>query len=247
MSSPVRWMSVFIDVPPDSVDPSVAFWAGVSGATLGEAMGDDGEFLPLERDGADACLWIQRLGEGEPSCHPDLYVDDVDASAEHAVGLGAAVTGRFDGLVVLTSPGGLPFCLVRHRGQHRRPVPSGPQDARCLADQVCFDIPPGRFDAECDFWASLTGWEHTDDDPHDEFHRLTRPSGIPYAVLLQRLDDDQPTVAAHLDLACDDRDAVATWHESLGAQVVHRAEGWTVMRDPSGTVYCNTGRRPGDV
>ena len=246
MSSPVRWMSLFIDVPPASLDASVAFWAEVSGTVRGAAIGNDGEFFPLEREGADACLWLQRTLDGGPACHPDLYVDDEEAIAQHAVALGASIALRSRGLVVLTSPGGLPFCLVRHRGQHRRPGPSGPQDARCHVDQICFDIPPDRFEDEGGFWASLTGWEHTDRDPDDEFARLTRPDEVPFAVLLQRLDDNQPAVTAHLDLSCEDRDAAAAWHESLGAEVVERTAAWTVMRDPVGLTYCNTRRRPGD-
>jgi hypothetical protein len=237
-------MSLFVDVPPTSLDASVAFWAEVSGSALGQAVGDDGEFLPLKQEGADACLWLQRTREGGPACHPDLYVEDVEAVAAEADELGACVAMRMDGLVVLESPGGLPFCLVRYRGQHRRPQPAGPKDARCLVDQVCIDIPSGRFDEEGHFWASLTGWEHTDPNPDDEFARLTRPDGIPYGVLLQRLDDEQPAVSAHLDLSCDDRDAVSGWHESLGAKVVERAEHWTVLRDPVGLVYCNTDRLP---
>jgi hypothetical protein len=243
----VRWMSLFVDVPPESVDSSLAFWAELCGAELGRPAGDHGEFLPLEREGADACLWLQRTGEGGPACHLDLYVEDEEAVAAHAVDLGADITLRSDGLVVLTSPGGMPFCLVRHRGQHRLPQPAGPHGARCLVDQICLDIPPDRFDDEGRFWASLTGWHHTDENPQDEFARLTRPDGIPFAVLLQRLDDDQPAVSAHLDLSCEDRDAVVSWHESLGAQVVERCEHWTVMRDPVGMTYCNTGRHPGDV
>ncbi len=66
-------------------------------------------------------------------------------------------------------------------------------------------------------------------------------------MLLQRLDDEQPAVSAHLDLSCEDRDAVSAWHASLGAEVVERTDGWTVMRDPVGLTYCNTGRRPGEV
>lgn len=240
-------MSLFVDVPPASLDGSAAFWAKVSGGALGDPTGNDGEFFPLERDGADACLWLQRTLGGEPACHPDLYVEDEEAVAAQAVELGATITLRNGGLVVLASPGGLPFCLVRHRGQHRLPEPAGPRATRCLVDQICLDIPPDRFDEEGRFWASLTGWEHTDDDPDDEFARLTRPDGIPFAVLLQRLDDDQPAVSAHLDLSCEDRDAVASWHESLGAEIVERCEHWTVMRDPVGMTYCNTGRRPGKV
>jgi hypothetical protein len=240
-------MSLFVDVPSDALDASADFWGAVSGSVLGAAVGDDDEFFPLEREDTDACLWLQRTREGGPACHPDLYVGDEEAAAKEAMDLGARFTLRSEGLVVLTSPGGLPFCLVRYRGQHRRPDPSGPSGARCLVDQVCFDIPPDRFDDEGRFWASLTGWQHVDHDPDDEFARLVRPDDIPYAVLLQRLDDQQPAVSAHLDLSCEDRDTVSEWHESLGAEVVERSCHWTVMRDPVGMTYCNTGRRPGDV
>jgi hypothetical protein len=70
---------------------------------------------------------------------------------------------------------------------------------------------------------------------------------MPLAFLLQRLADEQPTVTAHLDLACDDRDGESARQQSLGADVVRRTPGWTVMRDPAGRLYCNTGRKPGDV
>jgi hypothetical protein len=179
------------------------------------------------------------------SCHPDLYVDDVADLAGRAVGLGATRLSTADGLVVLRSPGGLPFCLVSHRDQTDRPGPAGPPGERCVVDQICLDIPSGRFGEEGDFWSALTGWPRTGDS--DEFDRLTRPSHIPYAFLLQRLDDDPPAVTAHLDLACEDREAVTSRQEAQGAEVVRRTPGWTVMRDPAGLVYCNTGRAPGEV
>jgi hypothetical protein len=128
-----------------------------------------------------------------------------------------------------------------------RPAPAGDPGRRSVVDQVCLDIPAGRYDDECAFWAALTGWRRTGQEEDNEFDRLARPGGIPYAVLLQRLDDEQPAVTAHLDLACDDRDAETTRQQALGAEQVRRTPGWTVMRDPVGLVYCNTGRAPGDV
>jgi glyoxalase superfamily protein len=245
-ASPVRWVSAFLDVPPERLDASAGFWASVTGSRVGSPVGDSDEFLPLEPEHGDPCLWLQRIEGGDVGSHPDLYVEDVEAVAERAAGLGATRVLASDGLVVLRSPGGLAFCLVRHRGQSVRPEPVGPEGARCVVDQVCLDIPPAGYDAECAFWADLTGWPLVGDDM-DEFRRLTRPPEIPYAFLLQRLDDEQPAVTVHLDLACDDREAVGAWHERLGAVTVRRTPGWTVMRDPAGMVYCNTGRHPGDV
>jgi len=244
---PVQWVSVFLDVPAELVDVTVDYWSAVTGSSLGEAVGDHGEFLPLQPSPGDPCLWVQRIEAGPVSTHPDLYVADVEAVAAEAVDLGASVVGRYEGLVVLSSPGGLPFCLVGYRDQSVRPEPVGDQGSRSLLDQICLDMPPGRFDSECAFWAGLTGWELTDGEVQDEFRRLVRPAGIPYAFLLQRLDDEQPRVTAHVDLSCEDRDAETARHEALGGHEVRRTDGWTVMRDPAGLTYCNTAKDPGSV
>jgi hypothetical protein len=242
----VRWVSAFIDVAPDLFDASLSYWTAVTGSTPGEAVGDRGEFQPLVPSRGDPCLWLQRIDEGPTACHPDLYVEDVEAAAERAVGLGATRVSTTEGLVVMRSPGLLPFCLVRHRDQSDRPDPTGPEGARGIVDQICLDIPPGRFEEECAFWAALSGWVPRG-ERHTEFERLLRPPAIPYAFLLQRLDEEQPAVSAHLDLACEDRDAVTAQHQALRGELVRRTHGWTVMRDPTGLVYCNTGRRPGAV
>lgn len=243
----MKWVSAFVDVPPPLVDDCVRFWTAVTASSPGEPVGEHGEFLPLEPAPGDPCLWVQRIEDGPVATHPDLYVSDVDAVAGKAGDLGASVVARYDGLVVLSSPGGLPFCLVRYRGQSRRPRPVGPEGRRSLVEQICMDIPPDRFDSECSFWAALTGWDLTDGAVQDEFRRLVRPSEIPYAFLLQRLDDAQPAVTAHLDLSCEDRDAETARHESLGARAVRRTDGWTVMADPTGLTYCNTAKDPGSV
>ena len=72
------------------------------------------------------------------------------------------------------------------------------------------------------FWPALLGWSRV---PAGEFERLVRPAGLPPAVLLQRLEDEQSTVTAHLDLSCDDRDAETERHRTLGADVLRRTPG----------------------
>lgn len=242
--SPVRWVSAFLDTPAEPYDETVSFWTAVTATEVGQHQGDLGEYAQLEPSSGDPCLWLQRIQDGPVSCHPDLYVEDVVSVARRAVELGATRTSETDGLIVSTSPGGLPFCLVRHRGQSLRPEPVGPRGGRSVVDQFCIDIPPGRLEEERGFWSELTGWERV---PAGDFQRLVRPEQIPYAFLLQELDDERPTVTAHLDLACDDRDAETARQQSLGADAVRRTSGWTVMRDPTGRTYCNTGRAPGEV
>jgi Glyoxalase-like domain len=245
----VRWVSVFLDVPPELFEPAAAFWTEVTGTHTGRAVGSHDEFVPLEQQTGQASLWLQRLDDGPVSCHVDLYVEDVEAEVRRATDLGASRLRMLEdlGVVVLASPGGLPFCLVRHRDQSARMVPVGGDGRRSVLDQVCLDIPASRYDAECGFWERLTGWPLDDTDDHDEFRRLTRPTEIPYAFLLQRLDDPVGAVTAHLDLACQDRGAECERHLRLGATAVRRTDGWTVMRDPAGLTYCITRRRPGDV
>jgi hypothetical protein len=51
-------------------------------------------------------------------------------------------------------------------------------------------------------------------------------------------------VRAHADLACADRAASVARHLATGARVVEVRDGWTVMTDPVGRVYCLTDRRP---
>ncbi len=46
------------------------------------------------------------------------------------------------------------------------------------------------------------------------------------------------------DLACADREASVGRHLAAGARVVQVREGWTVMADPVGRVYCLTDRDP---
>jgi hypothetical protein len=106
------------------------------------------------------------------------------------------------------------------------------------------DIPADVYDAECGFWADLTGWE-LQDSPLAEFQRLARPSGMPLQLLLQRTGDPPgTTVRAHPDLACSGISAEVTRHVRLGATWSHDGDGWITMRDPAGLEYCITRRDP---
>ncbi len=242
MSGPVRWMSVLLDNPRHRAREDELFWAHVTGWPVGDREGRHDEFAALLPVDADPYVWFQDV-EGPAAAHPDLYVEDVEDRAARAEQLGAQVTRRDPGLVVLRSPGGLPFCLVTHRDQTRRPDPTPWPGGRSLVDQVCLDIGSSGFDVEADFWAALTGWERSGASG-SEFERLAHPDGIPLQVLLQRLEQESGPVRAHVDLACDDRDAETDRHRALGAEVVRRTTGWTTMRDVAGREYCLTRRTP---
>ena len=245
MSVDCGWLTAFLDSPPESAAASETFWSAVTGTRLSARRGDRDEFATLVPRDGDAFLKVQQVVQSVPGgLHLDLHTDDVIAFAERAEQLGATASYLVQGYVVCGSPGGMTFCVVGYGGR-RRPPPQDWPGGRSIVDQVCLDIPPSMYEQECAFWAELTGWEL--EPRKDEFQRLVRPEGMPLAFLLQRLDDEQSTVTAHHDLACDDREEETARHQALGADMVRRTESWTVMRDPAGRIYCITVRKPGDV
>ncbi|MFJ2606077.1 VOC family protein [Streptomyces sp. NPDC087425] len=239
MSPTAHWAYLFIDRPASEFDRACDFWAAVTGTRLSELRGDNGEFGTLLPEGADASVKVQGVASGPGGAHLDLCVADVDAFVEEALRLGADRVLDAGALVVLRSPGGQLFCAVGWDGETvRAPVVRGAR-----LDQVCFDVPPSRYDAEVAFWSGLLpDWESRAGSL-PEFHALVPPPGFPVRVLLQRLGDEGPG-GAHLDLACADVDATAAAHERLGARVVSRHPFWTVLRDPANGTYCLTGRDP---
>jgi hypothetical protein len=242
-----RWIVAFLDLPGDTHDAGADFWSAVTGFQRGPQRGEQGQFATLVPPTGTDYLRVQRLEEHTPRVHLDLHVDDPASAAVEAEALGADVLeSPYDDLRTLRSPGGLVFCLVPEAGGVRPPPTAWPDGRTSYVDQVCLDIPPGRYDAELTFWAAVTGWSRRDPWPGSEFGRVTGPADPPLSLLLQRLDEEQDEVTAHLDWAASDHEAELAAHEAVGAEVQGRFEGWTVLRDPGGMPYCVTRRRPGD-
>ncbi|MGI5131795.1 VOC family protein [Pseudonocardia sp. CA-107938] len=240
------WTTLFIDFEPDAHQRGLAFWRDVTGYAVSATRGADDEFVTLQPPEGDGHLRVQRLGSGETRLHVDVHVADVDAAVPVAEELGAKLVERPAGMpyAVLTSPGGLTFCLVPSAELRRAEPVRWPGGHASIVDQLCLDIPPRLYDAEVTFWNRLTGWTLTRPTPSNEFGRLRRPPEQPVRFLLQRLEDDQDAVTAHLDLATTDRAAEVARHERLGARVVQRTDRWTVLADPTGWFYCVTDRDP---
>lgn len=236
----VRWLWLFLDTPRAQAAGSWAFWSQVTGWQVSPTRGEHGEFATLVPARGDAWVKVQAVADGPGGIHLDLDVDDVVAAAAEAERLGASRIGAIgDEVVTLRSPGGLAFCLTTWHGDAKQ-VREGAVE---LVDQVCLDCPGDVHDAEVEFWAALTGWPWVDVEDV-ELSRLRRPPRIPLRVLFQRLGERSGPVRAHADLACADREASLARHLSAGAQLVQVREGWTVMSDPAGRVYCLTGRSP---
>jgi Glyoxalase-like domain len=245
-----RWLTLFLDFPAGSFDAGVAFWREVTGTTLSPFRGPAGEFATLLPPDGDAYLRVQRIAGGSGGVHLDLHVDPavgtVDQPARRAVALGATMLHLSDGLVIMDSPGGFTFCLVRWHGEGAVPRPTvldagGPS----RADQLCLDIPPDLFEQECTFWAALTGWDLRPGTT-PEFAHLVRPAQLPLRLLFQRQESAGPSgqVAGHVDVACASREDLAPRHVASGARVVSVFPEWTTMADPTGRPYCLTVREP---
>ncbi|WP_228809070.1 VOC family protein [Nocardia otitidiscaviarum] len=240
----IRWLWVFLDRPAADFDTAADFWTAVTGSRLSDPRGDNAEFVTLLPESGTPSVKMQAV-ESHPRVHVDLDVDDVPAAVERARELGATPVLEHPDYTVLKSPHGMTFCLTpfdRSAGTDDTPVVTAPDGSRSRLDQVCLDIGAADYEAESRFWVELTGWDRTP-SARPEFERLRPPDGPLVQFLLQRLDEDRPT-SAHVDLASSDTEAIATWHESLGARRLGIGKEWIVMADPSGQPYCVTGRSP---
>ncbi|MFF4353325.1 VOC family protein [Streptomyces sp. NPDC001530] len=243
-AQPIRWTYAFVDRPMKEFGPATDFWTAVTGTRLSEPRGDQGEFVTLLPDAADACVKAQGVEAGDGGAHLDLAVEDVPALVESALRLGAELVADHGGWAVLRSPAGQLFCAVPWHGESVRPaVVEGHGGATSRLDQVCVDVPPSAYDTEIAFWSALTGW-NSRPGALPEFHLVKPPAALPFRILLQRLGTDRPA-SAHLDIACSDIEAVRARHEELGATLISRGARWAVMRDPVGGTYCLTPRDPG--
>jgi hypothetical protein len=240
----IGWVTAFIDRPAGSFDLALRFWLAATACSLSAPRGDHDQFATLVPPDGDAYLRVQRVDIG-PGSHLDLHVDDVDAFVRHALGAGANVGRPNTGAVILRSPAGMACGVVTHHGDGRRPAPrKSAGGVLHLVDQLCIDIPAGRFARECEFWSALTGWELRGSSVRPEFMFLVRPPDMPLRLLLQGRGDDEGPARAHLDIASDDVDRLVADHETLGATVVEMFDLWTAMTDPSGIPYCVTSRDP---
>ena len=235
------WFHLFLDVPRPGWEEAVEFWSAATGWAVSPPRGEDGQFVTLVPQTGDAWLKLQAVDESEPRIHVDLDVADREAAVERSTALGAQPAWTYGEVPVMRSPGGLLFCHTLGEGAAPRFARSEPER---VLDQLCIDIPRGRWDEEVAFWAAVTG-RTPEPAKTPEFVRLADadPHGG-LRILLQRLEDEDGDVKAHPDVAVAHRAAETCRHEALGAETVGVFEWWTVMRAPYGQVYCLTDRDP---
>jgi hypothetical protein len=242
----VGWIHVMLDLPAESAEPVTTFWADALGWPLGEPWPGHPEFTSFTPPAGDAYVHRQ-FGDHGPRVHLDLEVADPAAARERLASLGADVGSAHPHWQVMSSPGGLPFCIVRRRPRSRPDPLEWGDGHRTRLVQVCVDSPAGRHEAEVAFWRAATGWRWVPGDAPEFAGKLYGAAGSPIQLLFQRLGGDDPgsSTRVHLDLGSDDIGADADRLVSLGAQLIGPGDGWIALRDPAGLSFCTTGNSPG--
>jgi hypothetical protein len=100
---------------------------------------------------------------------------------------------------------------------------------------IVIDCQTGDLMGDAKFWSAALGCSLPKDaQASDKFIQLqTRPGEI--QVIVQRVDHD---ARVHLDIETDSIREEVSRLEKLGAVVVSRHDGWTVMQAPSGHKFC---------
>ena len=106
---------------------------------------------------------------------------------------------------------------------------------RIMLREVIIDVPAARFEAVTTFWSeALAASPHP--LPGEPFVGLRGAASLPH-VATQDIGDD-PTARYHLDIETDDLDAEIARLEALGATVRTRYDGYAVLVDPVGLLFC---------
>ena len=100
---------------------------------------------------------------------------------------------------------------------------------------VLIDVAPPQHASTLAFWAAATGREPVGSGDHGEFSALGLHGDVELAV--QRTDDGTPS-RVHLDVETDEVDAEVARLLALGAVVEERRDGYAVLRDPAGLLFC---------
>lgn len=99
---------------------------------------------------------------------------------------------------------------------------------------VLIDAPDDTHDATLEFWAGAAGRQPAASGP-SEYSSLGVHGGLRLEV--QRTGRGTPP-RVHLDVETDDVAAEVDRLTSLGAEVHEERDGYTILRDPAGLLFC---------
>jgi hypothetical protein len=241
----MTWLHAVIDAPSDPHLALADYWSRVLGWSLGGPWPDHPELRSFEPPRGAPYVHLQEI-DGPPRVHVDIESDDADGMVARAVRLGASLVRVTERWRTLTSPGGLPFCVLT-ADRHEPPEPVTWLDGhRSRLVQVCIDAPPGAHEQEVEFWRSVLPGRWVDSSA-PEFAGKWHDAGSPLQLLLQRLDEPSGPVRAHLDLGTDDLPAEVRRIRGLGTEDLWPGRGWHAFVDPGGLPFCATENSPDQV
>jgi hypothetical protein len=240
----MSWLHAVIDVPADVHEAQAGFWAGALGWPTGPTWPGNPELRSFEPPGGMPYIHLQEI-DGPPRVHLDLEARDPATTVQTAVGLGAELVAEHEHWRTLTSPGGLPFCVLA-TSERTPPEPMlWPDGHRSRLVQVCIDTPVDVHEEELSFWRSLLAEGRWVDSSAREFAgKWHDDDGSPVQLLFQRLEEPTGPVRAHLDLGTDDLAAESRRLLDLGAEDIGPGRGWHALRDPAGLAFCATANSP---
>jgi len=106
---------------------------------------------------------------------------------------------------------------------------------RSALGDLLIDVDPDIHDRELEFWRQATGSTLRPLGDAGAHTRLKGPWSA-VALTMQRLGDGDSRV--HFDVMTDDVAAETARLEALGAERERSMDGWEIMRDPAGLVFC---------
>lgn len=238
------WLHALIDVPSDRLAATADFWGRALGWPAGEPWEGHPELRSFQPPQGTPYVHLQEIG-GPPRVHLDVESPEPAATVERARQLGATRVADHGMWTSMTSPGGLPFCVVATGPEQPPDAVGWPTGHRSRLVQLCIDSPAAAHDREVEFWRALLGGRWVD-SAHPEFAgKWHDDAGSPLQLLFQRLDEPDGPVRVHLDHGTDDTDAEVARLVALGAEDVGPGHGgWHVLRDPAGQVFCVTSNSP---
>jgi predicted enzyme related to lactoylglutathione lyase len=228
---------VAIDAP--DIERLASFYAELTGW---EVIQRESDWITMRTgDGQDIAFQLapdhtepQWPGQEHPQqFHLDLQIDDHQAAAERAIGLGATRLADGPTWVTLADPAGHPFDLCQKDGV-------GPVMGLFA---VTIDAPDAS--ALARFYAELLGMAVTYDGPEGAL--ISGDDGK--SVMFQQVSEYTPPrwpdpaypQQAHLDIAVDDLDAGQARALELGAtRMKEDSKTFRVFTDPAGHPFCLT-------
>lgn len=108
-----RLCALLIDCNTSDIDKAARFWAEALGRPVDpNHPGTRGNYRMLATPEDEPIVQIQRV-EHESRVHIDIETDDIPAEVARLEKLGAYVVARLERWVVMQSPTGQRFCVVR--------------------------------------------------------------------------------------------------------------------------------------